>query len=133
MRRGRLRELDAISSMSTSGALNWVGTSAPASKTTSSSTRIVSLAATASWLRASLDCVLILDDIRRVLRRHARSYNCRQNRSERRKKGGNDAAVKIRVGRLWNIDRHNRIRQCDRHNDRMVRFLPFRSSYSTRP
>src|SRR6478672_6971453 len=101
MRRGRLQELDAISSMSTSGALNWVGTSAPASKTTSSSTRIVSLAATASWLRALRDCVLVLDDIQQVLRRHGRSYNCRQNKSGRRKKGGNDAAVKDRVGRLW--------------------------------
>src|SRR5215475_15163279 len=98
MRPGRPQELVVISSRSTSGALNWVDTSAPASKTTSSSTRIASLAATASWLRASQDCVIVLDDIQQTLRRHGRFYNCRQNRSERRKKGGNYAG-EIRVRR----------------------------------
>src|SRR5262245_66689397 len=93
MQRGRPRELDAISSRSTSGVLNWAGTSAPAWKTTSSSTRIVSPAATASWLRASQDCVLVLDDIPQALRKHVKSYNCRQNRSERRKKRSEERRV----------------------------------------
>src|SRR5262245_10628814 len=88
MQRGRLRELDAISSKSTSGVLNWAGTSVPAWKTTSSSIRIVSPVATASWLRASHDCVLVLGDIQQALWKHVKSYNCRQNRSERRKKRG---------------------------------------------
>src|SRR6476620_10625555 len=118
MQRGRLRELDAISSKSTSGVLNWAGTSVPAWKITSSSIRIVSPVATASWLRASQDCVLVLGDIQQALRKHVKSYNCRQNRSERRKKGGN-YAVKI-TWWLRKINRHNRVRKCGWHNDRMV-------------
>ena len=80
MQRGRPPGSDAISLKSINGASSLGGTSARAWKTISSSTRIVSPAATASWLRVSRRCAPILDDTQQTLRRHGKSYNFRQAR-----------------------------------------------------
>src|ERR1700730_12049884 len=78
----------ATSSKSMNGGWSSAGTSAPASRTTLSSTRRALPAAMRNWSRALPTCARPRDGARRVRPRLDRSCNCRRHASRRRNKGG---------------------------------------------
>ena len=94
MRPGQQRELAAISWKSINGASNSAVTSGPGWRTTSSSTRTGSPAATPSWCLAWLRCAGNMDGMPQALRKPDKFCNYRQDKSKNGKNRGGSYAGK---------------------------------------